>query len=55
MKSVFVVTGYELGWDCVVAVFDPDSVTEEQIRERFDEDDYCVHENFLFSDLTNFE
>lgn len=35
MKKVYVVTNSELGWDCVVGVFDAEVITEEQLEERF--------------------
>ncbi len=42
-KRVFVVTNAELGWDCIVGVFDPDCVTREQLEKRFNpEDSYFI-------------
>lgn len=43
MSAVYVVTGLDLGWDCVVAVFKCDDVSEEQIRERFSEIEHVIH------------
>ena len=36
MSGVYVVTSTELGWDCVVAVFD-DSVDPEELENTFPE------------------
>lgn len=42
--KVYVVTGTELGWDCVVGVF----VDEEVARKEYpDEDSYVIHEEIL--------
>lgn len=42
--KVYVVTGVELGWDCVVGVF----VDEEVARKEYpDEDSYVIHEETL--------
>lgn len=35
--GVYVVTSTELGWDCVVGVFDEDSVDLEELEETFPE------------------
>lgn len=40
--NVYVVTSTELGWDCVVAVFDADEVSEEDIRESFPARGYVI-------------
>lgn len=36
--GVYVVTSTELGWDCVVGVFDEDSVDLEELENTFPED-----------------
>ena len=42
--KVFVVTGVELGWDCVVGVY----IDEEVARKEYpDEDSYVIHEEIL--------
>lgn len=42
--KVYVVTGTELGWDCVVGVY----TDEEVARKEFpDEDTYIIHEEIL--------
>ncbi len=42
--QVYVVTMPELGWDCVVGVYDYDSVAYEDLRNIFGEDQYVIHE-----------
>ena len=42
--KVYVVTGIELGWDCVVGVY----IDEEVARKEYpDEDSYVIHEETL--------
>lgn len=42
--KVYVVTGVELGWDCVVGVY----IDEEVARKEYpDEDSYVIHEEIL--------
>lgn len=36
-NGVYVVTSTELGWDCVVGVFDEDSVDLEELEDTFPE------------------
>lgn len=55
-KKVYVVTSVELGWDCIVGVFDPEFVSEEKLHERFSRDDgYVVFENTVESNLDEWE
>ena len=42
--KVYVVTGVELGWDCVVGVFTDEEVAR---KEYPDEDSYVIHEETL--------
>ena len=42
--KVYVVTGVELGWDCVVGVFTDEEVAR---KEYPDEDSYVIHEEIL--------
>lgn len=35
MKKVYVVICPELGWDCVIGVFDSSEVTQDDLEERF--------------------
>lgn len=37
-KKVIVLTSTELGWDCVVDVFDADKVTMEELQKVFGND-----------------
>lgn len=51
---VYVVTGAELGWDCVMAVFDNQESAEDYCRsldDKWDEDgwQYVLHEQTLQS------
>lgn len=41
-KGVYVVTNPELGWDCVVAVYDASTCTEEDLEFMYDVDDYVI-------------
>ena len=51
-KKVYVVTSVELGWDCIVGVFDPKKVTKEQLKERFTSNGgYVVFDKMVESDL----
>lgn len=43
MSEVYVVTMPELGWDCVVGVFDADSVSLKSLEEVFPEGEYVIH------------
>lgn len=50
--KVYVVTGIELGWDCVVAVFDNNEAAEKHCKELDEnwneyEGDYIIHEQEL--------
>lgn len=55
-KSVWVVTSVELGWDCVVGVFDPDKVTEVELEEKFpDQWGYVIHHNILEDNLEAYD
>lgn len=45
-NKVWVVTCSELGWDCVVAAYDYDRVSEETLRKR-----YPIEEYYHITDL----
>lgn len=45
--NVYVVTGLELGWDCVVAVFSAASSPLEEVKKSFPEESYVIHEQKL--------
>jgi len=49
-KTVYVVTGLELGWDCVVGVFE--DVDTDELRKCFPEGQYAIHEQTIESNLT---
>lgn len=41
---VFVVTGLELGWDCVVAVYDTATVSKEDLLKQYPQGEYVISE-----------
>lgn len=43
--KVYVITCPELGWDCVVGVFDVSKVSVEELLKRFPYNQYVVHED----------
>ena len=56
MKKVYVVTSTDLGWDCIVGVFDPEKVTKEQLEEQFtSEGGYVVFDKIVESNLDGWE
>lgn len=48
-KTVYVVTGLELGWDCVVGVFK--DVDVNKLHERFPSPPYVVSDHTVESNL----
>jgi len=48
-KTVYVVTGLELGWDCVCGVFE--NVNPDQLQKVFPEGQYVIHEQTIESNL----
>jgi hypothetical protein len=58
-KTVYVVTGLELGWDCVVAVYDADEVDIKDLCEEYGHDvetgendgHYVIHEQTIRTKL----
>lgn len=40
--NVYVVTGLELGWDCVVAVYDADKVSLAAVQDDWPFDHYVI-------------
>lgn len=44
MAKVFVVTGLDLGWDCVVAVFSADTVSVDALGAQYKRPDYVISE-----------
>lgn len=54
--EVYVVTNTELGWDCVVGVFDVNTVSEEEILDRFPENPngtYVINQYKVETNLDN--
>ncbi len=55
-SEVYVVTSTELGWDCVVGVFNSDSVTEEQLEKIFPQGScYVISHMLVNKDTHEFE
>lgn len=52
--NVFVVTGLDLGWDCVVSVFDAAHISNEELLKEFPESGYVIHSLLVETDLSNF-
>lgn len=44
MSTVYVVTNPELGWDCVVGVFEEEEVSKEELEEVFSAEQYVIHQ-----------
>lgn len=54
-KTVYVVTGLNLGWDCIVGVFDPEVTSYEDLQNEFPEEgEYYIFEQ-SFSTLEDFQ
>lgn len=51
MKIVYVVTGLELGWDCVVGVFE--GVDTDELQKCFPEGQYVIHEQTIETNFDN--
>lgn len=51
MSFVYVVTMPELGWDCVVGVFDSDKVSEDELLKEYPEDQYVIHDQSVRSEI----
>lgn len=53
MSEVYVVTNPEIGWNCVVGVFNADDVPRKHLEELFP--DYIVHRSLdVHKDTYNF-
>lgn len=55
MSEVYVVTGLDLGWDCVVGVFNADSVPREKLEQLFPEGEYVIHDVTVEKDTIDYE
>lgn len=40
--SVYIVTGLDLGWDCIVGVYSTEKVSLESLQEAFNDDKYMI-------------
>ena len=47
MKKVFVVTGTELGWDCLVGVYDAEIVSYSQLEKRYPSTEYVISDTTI--------
>ncbi|AMR57427.1 hypothetical protein vB_PsyM_KIL4_0017 [Pseudomonas phage vB_PsyM_KIL4] len=56
-SQVYVVTSVELGWDCIVGIFDADEFSREDLQERFpSKQGYVVHwDTTIHKDLGDFD
>lgn len=49
-QRMWIVTSTELGWDCIVAVYDQTTVTKEQLLVAYPKQDcYVIHNNGLYN------
>lgn len=53
--GVYVVTSTQLGWDCVVGVFDEDSVDREELEETFRSGKYVITYRMVEEDLEDYK
>jgi hypothetical protein len=52
MKHVYVVTSVELGWDCVVGVFDSSVVSREDLEKAYpSKHGYVIHSNKVETEI----
>lgn len=52
MAKVFVVTGFDLGWDNVVAVYSADTVSLETLEKAYRDTEYYITERDLETTYT---
>ena len=52
-KIVYVVTGLELGWDCVCGVFE--NVSLEELQKCFPEGHYVISEKNIETNLNHWQ
>lgn len=45
--KVYVVTGLDLGWDCVVGVYDHETIDYNDLEEMFPLSDYTITEKTI--------
>jgi hypothetical protein len=56
-SQVYVVTSVELGWDCIVGIFDADEFSREDLQEKFPQKyGYVVYyDTTIHKDLGDFD
>ena len=52
-NTVYVVTGFELGWDNVVGVFS--NISKEELLKCFPEDQYYIRDHSIETSLDMYE
>lgn len=53
--KVFYVTGFELGWDCMIGIFDASKVTEAELKKAYPEDQYYIDEKTVQTKVDSYE
>jgi hypothetical protein len=51
--KVFVVTGLELGWDCVVGVFDAGKVSKKDLQSQYPRGEYVISTVTVETEIEN--
>lgn len=56
-SKVFVVTGLDLGWDCIVGVFDAEKISKEELKVQFPSGRgmYMIFEQQIETNLENYD
>lgn len=52
--KVYVVTNPDLGWNCLVGVFDYSSFTKEELESQFPMDEYIIRETEIYTDISDY-
>lgn len=55
MSKVYVVTNPELGWDCVVGVFNCDDNSKESLEKVFPKGEHVIRQQQVHKDTLEFE
>lgn len=50
--NLYIVTGLNLGWDCICAVYDATTVCYSDLEKAWPMDDYVIHERTIDSPAT---
>lgn len=53
-KKVYVVIGLDLGWDCLVGVFDKESTNQKELFELFPHPEYYIYEKTVENDFKEY-